>query len=68
MIIVFDPSLKKKLIFVVALVLPLPNPNDPRQHEACCPLCKQSVLIENIFSNIRYNLIERKCRKYKFLN
>lgn len=28
----------------VALVLPLPNPNDPRQHEACCPLCKQPEL------------------------
>lgn len=24
----------------VALVFPLPNPNDPHQHEACCPLCK----------------------------
>lgn len=22
----------------MALVLPLPNPNDPSQHEACCPL------------------------------
>uniref|UniRef100_A0A182M415 Uncharacterized protein n=1 Tax=Anopheles culicifacies TaxID=139723 RepID=A0A182M415_9DIPT len=29
----------------VALVLPLPNPNDPRQHEACCPLCKQPELL-----------------------
>lgn len=25
---------------LVALVFPLPNPGDPRQHEACCPLCK----------------------------
>lgn len=29
---------------IVALVLPLPNPSDPRQHEACCPLCKQPDL------------------------
>lgn len=25
---------------VVTIVLPLPNPDDPKQHEACCPLCK----------------------------
>ncbi|XP_062716153.1 dystonin isoform X38 [Aedes albopictus] len=30
----------------VALVLPLPNPNDPRQHEACCPLSKGRTNIE----------------------
>lgn len=24
--------------------MPLPNPSDPRQHEACCPLCKQPDL------------------------
>lgn len=29
---------------IVAIVLPLPNPCDPRQHEACCPLCKQPDL------------------------
>lgn len=28
---------------IVAIVLPLPNPNDPKQHEACCPLCKQTL-------------------------
>lgn len=25
---------------LVTIVLPLPNPDDPKQHEACCPLCK----------------------------
>ncbi|XP_058462224.1 dystonin isoform X35 [Malaya genurostris] len=30
----------------VALVLPLPNPKDPRQHEACCPLSKGRTNIE----------------------
>lgn len=32
------------MTLAVALVLPLPNPNDPRQHEACCPLCKKPEL------------------------
>lgn len=28
------------LLRSVTIVLPLPDPDDPKQHEACCPFCK----------------------------
>lgn len=27
---------------IVTIVLPLPDPDKPREHEACCPLCKNN--------------------------
>lgn len=30
---------------VVSLVLPLPDPGKPEQHEACCPLGKRFGLL-----------------------
>lgn len=36
---------------LVTIVLPLPNPDDPRQHEACCPLCKIHFPIQFIFQH-----------------
>lgn len=32
-------------------MLPLPNPDDPKQHEACCPLCKINLPIQLIFED-----------------
>lgn len=45
----------------VALVYPLPNPNDPRQHEACCPLCKPTDLIFNFKFWMRPSINRRDC-------
>lgn len=39
----------------VTIVLPLPNPDDPKQHEACCPLCKSSFR-NFYFKKIRHQL------------
>ncbi|XP_062535716.1 uncharacterized protein LOC134204925 isoform X3 [Armigeres subalbatus] len=46
----------------VALVLPLPNPNDPRQHEACCPLCKKPE------PNFKQLLLWQKKGKFQLQN
>lgn len=40
---------------VVSIVLPLPHPDDPKQHEACCPLCKKHLSICNHANFIRFS-------------
>lgn len=49
------------LIDAVALVLPLPNPNDPTQHEACCPLCKEPMMMK-LNTKLQNKQINTKCK------
>lgn len=45
----FEPpslSISKQMVsYTVALVMPLPNPADPKQHEACCVYCKNDFFL-----------------------
>lgn len=44
-------------IYIVALVLPLPDPGIPEQHEKCCILCKElPVWKTNIVHSLRCRL------------
>lgn len=58
-------------ICTVAIVLPLPNPDDPKAHEACCPLCK-TIIFRNLITMRtvgRKNIyLKRKCKRntYRF--
>lgn len=38
--------------YTVAIVMPLPNPDDPKQHEACCVYCKNDLFFDLIFSSL----------------
>lgn len=48
---------KNQSIYTVALVLPLPDPGIPEQHEKCCILCKElPVWKTNIVHSLRCRL------------